>query len=29
MVPSVDHLGHHIDREGLHPTGAKVRAINE
>ncbi|KAL5491980.1 hypothetical protein EMCRGX_G017361 [Ephydatia muelleri] len=25
MVPSVDHLGHHIDREGLHPTGAKGR----
>ena len=29
MVPSVDYLGHRIDREGLHPTDAKVRVINE
>ena len=29
MAPSVEDLGHRIDREGLHPTDAKVRAINE
>ena len=29
MASSVEYLGHHIDREGLHPTDAKVQAINE
>eukprot|EP00731_Ephydatia_muelleri_P035355 Em0116g7a len=29
MASSVEYLGHRIDREGLHPTDAKVQAINE
>ena len=28
MLPSVEYLGHRIDREGLHPTEEKVIAIH-
>ena len=29
MCPSIEYLGHVIDKDGLRPTGAKVRAIKE
>ena len=29
MAPSVEYLGHVIDKNGLHPTREKVRAIEE
>lgn len=29
LAPSVEHLGHIIDKDGLHPAPAKVRAIQE
>ena len=29
MTPSVEYLGHRIDRDGLHPTDEKVRAIRD
>ena len=29
MKPSLDCLGHHIDKDGFHPVAAKVNAIND
>ena len=29
MAPSVEYLGHVIDKNGLHPTREKVKAIEE
>ena len=29
MAPRIDYLGHGIDKQGLHPTSAKVCAIKQ